>query len=150
MVSGQLLRDAEEVDEINALQQFGKRIRSERKLTEGTAAPRKTAIRRRVKIERVKNDEVMVPAESGHGITRLDPQNVEVVHRRKGKKTGDNYMEFHRRGLRQSHMEEMAHAHIDKLTVDCGPRGISVSLTFSERFDGVVYSKGYFNDPRCT
>lgn len=60
------------------------------------------------------------------------------------------FMDVKRRGSRQSAMEEMAHAHIHKLDVDCSNSGIRVSLEFNEPFDGIVYSKGHFNDPKCT
>lgn len=60
------------------------------------------------------------------------------------------FMDIRRRGSRQSHMEEMAHTHIHKLDVDCSNSGIRVNLEFNEPFDGIVYSKGHFNDPKCT
>lgn len=190
VASGQLLRSSEEVDEINALREFGKRIEpikhhkdllEAQSTLEKTREPitaldvtpkKKSTLKRKVKIEKrrrkpvdavdvkqTEDAEIMVPAESGRGLSRfgddLADQSVDVVaqqRRRKGGKRRDdsNVMEFKRRGQRQSHMEEMAHAHIEKLSVECGPGGISVSLAFSDRFDGVVYSKGFFNDPQCT
>lgn len=60
------------------------------------------------------------------------------------------YTNIARRNQRQSHMEEMAHAHIRDIVAECGDSGISVALEFNGPFHGVVYSKGHFNDPKCT
>ncbi|KAK6637562.1 hypothetical protein RUM44_007984 [Polyplax serrata] len=60
------------------------------------------------------------------------------------------YTNIARRNQRQSHMEEMAHSHLKDIMAECGDTGISVELDFNEPFDGVVYSKGYYNDPQCT
>jgi len=198
VVTGQLLKSSEDVDDINALKDFGKRIspikHNKDLLTEETTADKlkrpidlpvvrfrndttktnttpkpkpidlpvvhqkkKVAVKRRV-VNRRKpdNSESILPAESGRGGVGfgddLAYQNVDGEVHGKGKspKSRGNFMEFMKRGQRQSHMEDMAHAHIENLSVNCGPRGIAVTLKFADRFDGVVYSKGYFNDPRCT
>lgn len=41
------------------------------------------------------------------------------------------------------------HAKIKELNVECSQSGLSVSVEFDSPFDGVIYSKGHFNDPNC-
>lgn len=62
----------------------------------------------------------------------------------------EGFTNIARRGQRQVHMEEMAHAHIKDIVAECGDSQISVQLEFNEAFHGVVYSKGHYNDPKCT
>lgn len=41
------------------------------------------------------------------------------------------------------------HTHISRLDVKCDSRGIEVTLDFDGPFSGLVYSKGYFDNPKC-
>lgn len=41
------------------------------------------------------------------------------------------------------------HTHIVEIDVKCESNGMIVSIEFEEPFDGIVYSRGYFNDPKC-
>lgn len=41
------------------------------------------------------------------------------------------------------------HTHIIEIDVKCEPKGMIVSIEFEEAFDGIVYSRGYHNDPKC-
>ncbi|KAL0272849.1 UNVERIFIED_CONTAM: hypothetical protein PYX00_005673 [Menopon gallinae] len=202
LVAAQLLRSADEIEEINALQEFGKRT-SRRKVSQDdapthsreqdesaesfqpvrTAKPaekrRKPVSRKKVVPDEIINEneekEIMVRQESGRGRTKfantvrgedyekpakkkfskkinISPDKLPqfVTSERHDHHDVPGFMEIARRGSRQSKMEEMAHAHIHRLDVDCGGNGISVTLEFNEPFFGVVYSKGHFNDPRCT
>ncbi|KAG8265823.1 hypothetical protein J6590_085657 [Homalodisca vitripennis] len=47
--------------------------------------------------------------------------------------------------------EHARHHHLDlkRLDVQCSNQGMQVRLEFLEPFDGVVYSKGHFEDPKC-
>lgn len=51
------------------------------------------------------------------------------------------------RQLRQAN--SIGHTHIDNIDVKCTDRSMEVTIDFAEAFGGVVYSKGYFNDPKC-
>lgn len=42
------------------------------------------------------------------------------------------------------------HTHIEAIDVKCdSTSGMLVTIDFEEPFAGVVYSQGYFNDPKC-
>jgi hypothetical protein len=41
------------------------------------------------------------------------------------------------------------HTHISRLDISCSNDEMKVNLGFDAPFHGVVYSKGYFNDPAC-
>lgn len=42
------------------------------------------------------------------------------------------------------------HTHIEAIDVKCdSTSGMLVTIDFEEPFSGVVYSQGYFNDPKC-
>lgn len=53
------------------------------------------------------------------------------------------------RGSRQQRQANIGHTHIDNIDVKCGDKGMDVTIEFAEPFGGVIYSKGYFNDPKC-
>lgn len=53
------------------------------------------------------------------------------------------------RGPRQLRQTNIGHTHIDNIDVKCGERAMDVTIEFAEPFGGVIYSKGYFNDPKC-
>lgn len=208
----QLLRDTEEVEAINALEDFGRRIEPlhrQTKLLENQSeldpVSRSTQVRPKVNRYRYKipiklsdeerkpfkkpiyvpdleddrrregddeivdnqgNREIMISEESNAGFSKFSPavKEQETHHspnevgksRRRGqakfggKRHEDDVMMIPKRGQRQSLSEEMAHSHIHRLDINCNNDGISVSLEFNSPFDGVVYSKGHFNDPRCT
>lgn len=46
-------------------------------------------------------------------------------------------------------LQDPGHTHITRLDVDCSSAGIGVTLEFQDDFAGVVYSKGYYDDPSC-
>lgn len=41
------------------------------------------------------------------------------------------------------------HAKIEKLNVQCSQQGIQVTVDFDSPFDGLIYSRGHFSDPKC-
>jgi hypothetical protein len=42
------------------------------------------------------------------------------------------------------------HTHIEMIDVQCDVNaGMLVTVEFEEPFSGVIYSQGYFNDPKC-
>lgn len=41
------------------------------------------------------------------------------------------------------------HTHINKIDVKCNSGGMAVTIDFEAPFNGVIYSKGNFNDPKC-
>lgn len=42
------------------------------------------------------------------------------------------------------------HTHIELIDVKCDNKnGIIVTINFEDTFNGVVYSQGYYNDPKC-
>lgn len=41
------------------------------------------------------------------------------------------------------------HIHITMIDVKCSRSGMAVTVDFEAPFSGVIYSKGYFNDPKC-
>lgn len=45
--------------------------------------------------------------------------------------------------------DEHHHTKIQELNVQCTKSGLTVSVEFDGPFDGVIYSKGYFSDPKC-
>ena len=46
-------------------------------------------------------------------------------------------------------LEKADQARISHLKVRCEKQSIKVKITFSQPFYGIVFSKGYYNDPRC-
>lgn len=47
--------------------------------------------------------------------------------------------------------EHARHQHLDlkRLDVQCTGQAMQVHLEFLEPFEGIVYSKGHFDDPKC-
>lgn len=43
----------------------------------------------------------------------------------------------------------MQMAALTGLNVSCEPNGMTVRLEFDQPFNGIVYSKGYYDDPKC-
>lgn len=42
------------------------------------------------------------------------------------------------------------HTHVELIDVKCDANaGMLVSIEFEEVFSGIIYSQGYFNDPKC-
>lgn len=42
------------------------------------------------------------------------------------------------------------HTHVELIDVKCdATAGMFVSIEFEEVFSGIIYSQGYFNDPKC-
>lgn len=41
------------------------------------------------------------------------------------------------------------HTHIELIDVKCEPSGMIVTINFEQPFSGVIYSQGFFNDPKC-
>lgn len=43
------------------------------------------------------------------------------------------------------------HFHIEMIDVKCGDSqsGMIVTMQFEDDFNGIIYSQGYFNDPKC-
>ncbi|CAB3376481.1 Hypothetical predicted protein [Cloeon dipterum] len=50
---------------------------------------------------------------------------------------------------RRPEREHHHHTHISRLDVACTDAAIKVNLDFDAPFHGVVFSKGYYNDPKC-
>ena len=57
--------------------------------------------------------------------------------------------EFQDTGSDLQDLQREPHTHITRLDVDCSSAGIGVTLEFQEDFSGLVYSKGYYDDPKC-
>lgn len=50
---------------------------------------------------------------------------------------------------RQAIDELRDHTHINKIDVKCSDTGFEVSIEFEATFTGLIYSKGYYDDPKC-
>lgn len=54
--------------------------------------------------------------------------------------------------IREKHQVEApkSHTHVELIDVKCDAKnGMLVSIEFEEAFSGIIYSQGYFNDPKC-
>lgn len=41
------------------------------------------------------------------------------------------------------------HTHIELIDVKCDTSAMIVKIVFEETFSGIIYSQGYFKDPKC-
>ncbi|CAL8117475.1 unnamed protein product [Orchesella dallaii] len=58
----------------------------------------------------------------------------------------------HSNAAKSSNTEDHHHHHhpkISRLDVSCSQQGIQVNVEFDSEFDGVIYSRGNFNDKKC-
>lgn len=80
------------------------------------------------------------PAEDYSMVEMLDNKQSVMMATRKTRQLLGNEVAEHAR-----------HHHLDlkRLDVQCTASGMQVHLEFLEPFDGVVYSKGHFGDPKC-
>jgi hypothetical protein len=49
----------------------------------------------------------------------------------------------------QAVVDHSDHTHVELIDVRCDKDGMIVTVEFEQVFSGIIYSQGYFSDPKC-